>query len=169
MDHYLDPSHSDYVGDDLANNWFIIRYHYGSTGWGDPMYHAIGPPEFASDCDEDPVCYRLGGSQSSNATYNPLFLPTLYVDGETSTTGAYHTDATTTRNEETSVFMSLEGTTFDSALTANIKLAINSNIDLSGDDLRLFVAITMDSIDYNGSNGETEHHGVFLGLSLIHI
>ena len=163
MDHYLDPSHSDYVGDDLANNWFIIRYHYGSTGWGDPMYHAIGPPEFASDCDEDPVCYRLGGSQSSNATYNPLFLPTLYVDGETSTTGAYHTDATTTRNEETSVFMSLEGTTFDSALTANIKLAINSNIDLSGDDLRLFVAITMDSIDYNGSNGETEHHGVFLG------
>ncbi len=163
MDHYLDPSHSDYVGDDLANNFFIIRYHYGSTGWGDPMYHAIGPPEFASDCDEDPVCYRLGGTQSSNTTYSPPFLPTLYVDGEISPTGTYHTDATATRNEETSVSMSLEGTTFDSTLTANIKLAINSNIDLSGDDLRLFVAITMDSIHYNGTNGETEHHGVFLG------
>jgi hypothetical protein len=58
--------------------------------------------------------------------------------------------------------MSLEGTTFDS-LTANIKLSISSDEDLSSQDLRLFVAVTMDSIGYNADNGETEHHDVFLG------
>ena len=127
------------------------------------MYHAIGSPEFASKCDEDPVCYRFGGSESSDASYSPGYLPTLYINGVSSTsTEAYKTDATAMRDAETAVTMSLEGTTFDS-LTANIKLAISSDEDLSGQDLRLFVAVTMDSIAYNGSNGETEHHDVFLG------
>mgnify|MGYP001224916377 FL=1 len=163
LDHYLDPTHSDYVGDDLANNWILIRFHSNDIGWGDPMYHAIGSPDYASNCDEDPVCYRFGGNSSSDAPYNPSFLPTLYINGVVSTTAeAFKTDATAVRSSETSVTMSLEGTTFDS-LTANIKLSISSDEDLSDQDLRLFVAVTMDSIGYNGDNGETEHHDVFLG------
>jgi hypothetical protein len=75
LDHYLDPTHSDYVGDDLANNWILIRFHSNDIGWGDPMYHAIGSPDYASNCDEDPVCYRFGGNSSSDAPYNPSFYP----------------------------------------------------------------------------------------------
>ena len=164
LDHYLDPTHSDYVGDDLAENWVLIRFHSDLVvGWGDPMYHAIGSPEFASNCDEDPVCYRFGGNKSSDAPYSPSYLPTLYINGVVSiTTDAFKTDATAVRASDTSVTMSLEGTTFDS-LTANIKLSISSDEDLSSQDLRLFVAVTMDSIGYNADNGETEHHDVFLG------
>ena len=163
LDHYLDPTHSDYVGDDLAENWVLIRFHSSDIGWGDPMYHAIGSPEFASNCGEDPVCYRFGGNESSDAPYSPSYLPTLYINGVVSTTtDAFKTDATAVRASDTSVTMSLEGTTFDS-LTANIKLSISSDEDLSSQDLRLFVTVTMDSIGYNGDNGETEHHDVFLG------
>ena len=165
LDHYLDPTHSDYVGDDLANNWILIRFHSGDINWGDPMFHAIGPPDYASKCDEDPLCYRFGvaGAQTSGDPYSPDYLPTLYINGVVSTTtDAFKTDATAVRSSETSVAMSLEGTTFDS-LTANIKLSISSDEDLSSQDLRLFVAVTMDSIEYNGDNGETEHHDVFLG------
>ena len=164
LDHYLDPTHSDYVGDDLAENWVLIRFHSDLVvGWGDPMYHAIGSPEFASNCGEDPVCYRFGGNESSDAPYSPSYLPTLYINGLVSTTvESFKTDATAVRASDTSVTMSLEGTTFDS-LTANIKLSISSDEDLSSQDLRLFVAVTMDSIGYNADNGETEHHDVFLG------
>ena len=163
LDHYLDPTHSDYVGDDLAENWVLIRFHSSDIGWGDPMYHAIGSPEFASNCGEDPVCYRFGGNESSDAPYSPSYLPTLYINGLVSTTvESFKTDATAVRASDTSVTMSLEGTTFDS-LTANIKLSISSDEDLSSQDLRLFVAVTMDSIGYNADNSETEHHDVFLG------
>ena len=163
LDHYLDPTHSDYVGDDLAENWVLIRFHSSDIGWGDPMYHAIGSPEFASNCGEDPVCYRFGGNERSDAPYSPSYLPTLYINGLVSTTvESFKTDATAVRASDTSVTMSLEGTTFDS-LTANIKLSISSDEDLSSQDLRLFVAVTMDSIGYNADNGETEHHDVFLG------
>ena len=163
LDHYLDPNHADYVGEDLANNWIVIRYHSNAIGWGDPMYHGIGAPDFASNCVEDPVCYRFGGSDSNDPTYSPNYLPTLYMDGEISTSiDAYKADANSIRSEETSIYMSFEGTTFDT-LTAYIKLAVTSDSDISGEDLRLFVAMTMDSISFNGSNGEKEHHGVFLG------
>ncbi len=159
LDHYLDPTHSDYVGDDLAKNWVVIRYHSGEIGSGDPMFHAFG----ATSCDTDPSCYRFGGNQSSDASYDATYLPTLYVDGVASISpDAYKTDAIAMHAKDTPVTMSLDGTTFDS-LTANIKLSISSDEDLSGQDLRLFVTVTMDSIEYNGYNGETEHHDVFLG------
>ncbi|MDP6578469.1 MAG: hypothetical protein QF771_04850, partial [Candidatus Marinimicrobia bacterium] len=145
LDHYLDPTHSDYVGDELAEDWILIRFHSGDINWGDPMYHAIGPPDYASKCDEDPSCYRFGvaGTQSSGDPYSPDYLPTLYINGAISpTTDAFKTDATAVHASETSVTMSLEGTTFDS-LTANIKLSISSDEDHSDQDLRLFVAVTM--------------------------
>ncbi len=132
------------------------------------MYHAIGSPEFASKCSEDPVCYRFESSQNSDAAYNTTFLPSLYIDGEASiNTNAYKTDAEAMRSEETNVTLSLEGTTFDS-LPAYINLTASSDSDLSADDLRLFLAMTLDSIAYNGSNGETEHHDVFIGWANNH-
>ena len=31
LDHYLDPTHGDYVGDELAGDWILIRFPVSYT------------------------------------------------------------------------------------------------------------------------------------------
>ena len=67
------------------------------------------------------------------------------------------------REEETPVGLSLQGTVFNE-LDANIKLTITSEEDLSGKDLRLFVAATIDSVIHTNEDDVSQdiHHDIFL-------
>ena len=65
--------------------------------------------------------------------------------------------------ESTPLQMSLAGTIID-GMNITVQVSINSSRDMSASDsLYLFIAATMDNVDYEGYNGEKHHQDVFLG------
>jgi hypothetical protein len=154
--HYQDPSHPDYFGKDVVDNMVVIQYHTYGGGQGDPMYHAIG----GNTCETDCVALRLFGHCDEKPWYTVGSTPNIFIDGEED--WGYLESVKATQAETTPVTISLRGSYFDS-LTVNIKVTISSDTDLSAEPLYLFVLATIDSVHYDGYNGETEHEQVFLG------
>ena len=67
------------------------------------------------------------------------------------------------RAESTPLQMSLGGSNID-GMDVTVSVSISSSLDMtSSDSLCLFIAATMDNVDYTGSNGEPHHQDVFLG------
>ena len=140
----------------------IIRYHTYGGGRGDPMYEVLG----GGECEKDFAAVRLFAGSGCNVWYpDASGTPMMWVDGEgvSNSLGPLNNKVTETLAETTPVKISMRGSYFDD-LTVNIKVTISSETDLSSEPLHLFVAATIDSVKYNGNNGETHHEQTFLGF-----
>ena len=127
------------------------------------MYTVLG---HGSICEQDFAAVRLFSGSGCNRWYpDANGTPAMWVDGEgvSNLRGPFNDKVIETQAETTPVKISLRGSYFDS-LTVNIKVTVSSDTDLSAEPLYLFVAATIDSVEYAGRNGETHHEQVFLGF-----
>ena len=152
---YFDSGHENFVGSSVTDNWFLINYHTYSPSRGDPMY------EFhrgVSETGEDDYCFVRF---EEGDWYNLGGVPTTYTNGNWSSVNPEM--AVEPMAESTPLQMSLAGTIID-GMNINVQVSINSSRDMSASDsLYLFIAATMDNVDYEGYNGEKHHQDVFLG------
>ena len=152
---YLDSGHENFVGSSITDNWFLINYHTYSPSRGDPMY------EFhrgESETGEDDFCYVRFEEGSWYTIYG---VPTTFTNGIGSS--VYPEMAVAPMAESTPLSMSLDGTTIDGA-EISVQVSISSSRDMTASDsLHLFIAATLDNVDYTGYNGEPHHQDVFLG------
>ena len=152
---YFDSGHENFVGSSIIDNWFLINYHTNSPSRGDPMY------EFhrgVSETGEDDYCFVRF---EEGDWYNLGGVPTTYTNGNWSSVNPEM--AVEPMAESTPLQMSLAGTIID-GMNITAQVSINSSRDMSASDsLYLFIAATMDNVDYEGYNGEKHHQDVFLG------
>ena len=152
---YLDPSHENYVGSSIAERWSLINYHTYSPSRGDPMYEFL---RGESETGEDDFCYVRFEEGSWYTIYG---VPTTFTNGFAS--AVYPEMAVSSLDESTPVQMGLNGTTIN-GMDIQVEITINSSSDLTMENsLYLFIAATIDSVDYIGNNGEPHHQDVFLG------
>ena len=150
---YLDPAHENYVGVSTADKWFLINYHTYHPSWGDPMYEFLRGEEA-----EDDFCYVRF---EEGSWYTIGGVPTTYTNGSYSYVN--ENMASGPLSEMTPVQISLAGTTIDGP-TIQVRITISSSSDLTSENsLYLFIAATLDNVDYEGYNGEKHHQDVFLG------
>ena len=150
---YFDSWDENFVGSAITDNWFLINYHTYSPARGDPMY------EFhrGATAEED-FCYVRFEEGSWYTIYG---VPTTYTNG--TGTAVYPEMAVAPMAESTPLIMSLDGTTIDGA-EISVQVSISSSRDMtSSDSLHLYIAATLDNVDYTGANGEPHHQDVFLG------
>ena len=152
---YLNPSHVNYVGSSIADRWSLINYHTYSPSRGDPMY------EFhrgESETGEDDFCYVRFEEGSWYTIYG---VPTTFTNGIGSS--VYPEMAVAPMAQSTPLSMSLDGTTIDGA-EISVQVSIRSSRDMTASDsLYLYIAATLDNVDYTGYNGVPHHQDVFLG------
>ena len=152
---YFDSGHENFVGSDVTDNWFLINYHTYSPSRGDPMY------EFhrgVSETGEDDYCFVRF---EEGDWYNIGGVPITYTNGNYSNVEPEM--AVGPMAQSTPLQMSLAGTIID-GMNITVQVSINSSRDMSASDsLYLFIAATMDNVDYEGYNGEKHHQDVFLG------
>ena len=152
---YFDSGHENFVGSSVTDNWFLINYHTYSPSRGDPMY------EFhrgVSETGEDDYCFVRF---EEGDWYNIGGVPITYTNGNYSNVDPEM--AVGPMAESTPLQMSLAGTIID-GMNITVQVSINSSRDMSASDsLYLFIAATMDNVDYEGYNGEKHHQDVFLG------
>jgi hypothetical protein len=152
---YFESGHENYVGTAITNKWFLVNYHTYSPSRGDPMY------EFhrgTSLTGEDDFCYVRF---EEGSWYNISGVPTTFTNGSWSSVNPEM--AVTPMAESTPLQMSLDGSKID-GMDVTVRVSISSSLDMtSSDSLCLFIAATMDNIDYTGNNGEPHHQDVFLG------
>ena len=150
---YLNPSHVNYVGSSIADRWSLINYHTYSPSRGDPMYEFLRGAEA-----EDDFCYVRFEEGSWYTIYG---VPTTFTNGFAS--AVYPEMAVSSLDESTPVQMGLNGTTIN-GMDIQVQITINSSSDLTTENsLYLFIAATIDSVDYIGNNSEPHHQDVFLG------
>jgi len=152
---YLDSGHENFAGSSITDNWFLINYHTYSPSRGDPMY------EFhrgVSETGEDDYCFVRF---EEGDWYNLGGVPTTYTNGNWSSVNPEM--AVEPMAESTPLQVSLAGTIIDD-MNITVQVSINSSRDMSASDsLYLFIAATLDNVDYTGYNGEPHHQDVFLG------
>ena len=152
---YLDSGHENFAGSSITDNWFLINYHTYSPSRGDPMY------EFhrgVSETGEDDYCFVRF---EEGDWYNLGGVPTTYTNGNWSSVNPEM--AVEPMAESTPLQVSLAGTIIDD-MNITVQVSINSSRDMSASDsLYLFIAATLDNVDYTGYNGEPYHQDVFLG------
>ena len=150
---YFNSEHENYVGSSITNKWFLINYHTYSPGRGDPMYEFL-----RGDNAEEDFCYVRFEEGSWYTIYG---VPTTFTNG---TASAIYTEmASSLMTNTTPLQISLDGTTIDGA-GVDVQISISSSRDMTtSDSLYLFIAATMDNVEYTGYNGEPVHQDVFLG------
>jgi hypothetical protein len=152
---YFDSGHENFVGSSITDNWFLINYHTNSPSRGDPMY------EFhrgVSETGEDDYCFVRF---EEGDWYNIGGVPITYTNGNYSNVDPEM--AVGPMAQSTPLQISLAGTIID-GMNITVQVSINSSRDMSASDsLYLFIAATMDNVDYEGYNGEKHHQDVFLG------
>ena len=150
---YLTPAHENYVGASTADKWFLLNYHTYNPSRGDPMYEFLRGEEA-----EDDFCYVRF---EEGSWYDISGVPTIYTNGSYSYVN--ENMASGPLSEMTPVQISLAGTTIDGP-DIQVRVTISSSSDLtSNNSLYLFIAATLDNVDYEGYNGEKHHQDVFLG------
>jgi hypothetical protein len=150
---YFDSGHENYVGTAITNKWFLVNYHTYSPSRGDPMYEFLRRDE-----DEDDYCYVRF---EEGSWYNISGVPRTFTNGSWSSVNPDM--AVTPMAESTPLQMSLDGTKID-GMDVTVRVSISSSLDMtSSDSLCLYIAATMDNVDYEGSNNEKHHQDVFLG------
>ncbi|MDP6614399.1 MAG: hypothetical protein QF835_05195 [Candidatus Marinimicrobia bacterium] len=154
---YLDPAHENYVGVSTADKWFLINYHTYHPSWGDPMYEFLR----GVSAENDYCSVRFGDDYGEGDWYIIGGVPTIFTNGSWSSINADM--ASGPLSEMTPVQISLAGTTIDGP-TIQVRITISSRSDLTSENsLYLFIAATLDNVDYEGYNGEKHHQDVFLG------
>ena len=150
---YFDSWDENFVGSAIPDNWFLINYHTYSPARGDPMY------EFHRGVTaEEDFCYVRFEEGSWYTIYG---VPTTFTNGIG--TAVYPEMADAPMAESTPLSMSLDGTTIDGA-EISVQVSISSSRDMTASDsLHLYIAATLDNVDYTGYNGAPHHQDVFLG------
>ena len=152
---FFDSNSDNYVGTEIASKWYLINYHTYSPTRGDPMY------EFhrgTSLTGEDDYCYVRF---EEGSWYSLSGVPTTYTNGVWSNINSEM--AVAPMQEQTPLLINLEGTTIEGS-EIDVRISIKSSKDMSSSDsLHLFIALTLDDVDYTGYNGEPLHQDVFLG------
>ena len=150
---YFNTEHENYVGNSITSNWFLINYHTYSPSRGDPMYEF----QRGTTAEED-FCYVRFEEGSWYTIYG---VPATFTNGTAST--IYSQMASSLMSDTTPLQISLDGTTFDET-EVEVQISINSSRNMTtSDSLHLFIAATMDNVEYTGYNGEPIHQDVFLG------
>ena len=157
LNEWKKPGSPSYLGHDMARNWIVIHYH------DDDHISNLMDNE---NSQENPVEYRFNSGNGYPYNDALAWYPWLVLDGEYITLSLWDDlidYAEEMREEDTPVGLSLEGTVFNE-LDANIKLTITSEKDLSGKDLRLFVAATIDSVSHTNEYEVSQdmHQDLFL-------
>ncbi|MFL3050502.1 MAG: T9SS type A sorting domain-containing protein [Candidatus Neomarinimicrobiota bacterium] len=157
LNEWKKPGSPSYLGHDMARNWIVIHYH------DDDHISNLMDNE---NSQENPVEYRFNSGNGYPYNDALAWYPWLVLDGEYITLSLWDDlidYAEGMREEDTPVGLSLEGTVFNE-LDANIKLTITSEKDLSGKDLRLFVAATIDSVSHTNEYEVSQdmHQDLFL-------
>ena len=107
---------------------------------------------------EEDYCYVRFEEGSWYTIYG---VPTTFTNGVGS--AVYPEMAVAPMAESTPLSMSLDGTTIDGA-ELSVRVSISSSRDMTtSDSLHLYIAATLDDVDYTGANGEPHHQDVFLG------
>ena len=150
---YFDSNSENFVGDNITNHWFLINYHTYSPSRGDPMY------EFhRGDSAEEDFCYIRFEEGSWYTIYG---VPTTFTNGISGS--IYPEMAEGPMTQATPIELSLDGTVID-GYDITVQITLNSVRDMTNSDsLHLFIAATLDDVDYTGYNGEPIHQDVFLG------
>ena len=136
---WKNPGSPSYLGHDMARNWIIIHYHRDD--------HLNGLME-NSNSQVDPVEYRFNSGNGLPYSDQLSWYPWFVFGGQVEQLTLFEdlvTYAENMREEETALNLDLDGTLF-SDYDALVKLTLTSDEDLSSKDLRLFVAVTMDSV-----------------------
>ena len=177
-----------YVGDDVMNNWIQINYHTGTGTFADDMAGAWQAHQ--NNCTNPPVDERWYNDQTEPYLQWFAGIPAWKTNGENPSdemsilnqdflnTGKAADDydqgyyalvsiAKRHQAEETPITMSLDGTSFVDK-TASVQLKVTSTDDLSAKNLRLYVGVTMDSVEYQyGQYLDwkvwNHHNNIFLG------
>ena len=150
---YFDSEHQNYVGSSITNKWFLINYHTYSPGRGDPMYEFL-----RGAVAEDDFCYVRFEEGSWYTIYG---VPTTFTNG--TATAIYPEMASSLMSNTTPLQISLDGTIFnETELEVQISISSSRNM-VASDSLHLFIAATLDNVEYTGYNGEPIHQDVFLG------
>ena len=154
---YFDSGDDNFVGSSITDNWFLINYHTYHPSSGDPMYLFL-----RGDDPESDYCYiRFGNGYGTGSWYNIGGVPTTYTNGSYTNVNAEM--AVGPMAENTPIQLSLAGTNIDGS-DVTVQVSINSSRDMSSSDsLHLFIAATLDNVDYTGYNLEAHHQDVFLG------
>ena len=177
-----------YVGDDVMNDWILINYHTGSGTYADEL--AAPWQAHQDNCTNPPLDDRW--YKDTSEPYLQYFggIPAFKINGEDTSpewteytkdfqnTGvaasdwdeayyAYITMVKRVQAETTPVTMSLNGTSFVDK-TASVQLSVTSTEDLSAKNLRLYVGVLMDSVEYQFGQysdwREWNHHNqIFIG------
>ena len=150
---YFNSGHENFVGSSITNKWFLINYHTYSPGRGDPMY------EFhRGETAEEDFCYVRFEESSWYTIYG---VPSTFTNG--SPGPIYSEMASSLMMESTPLQISLDGTSFSES-EIDVQVTISSSRDMiNNDSLYLFIAATLDDVEYTGYNGEPIHQDVFLG------
>ena len=107
---------------------------------------------------EDDFCYVRF---EEGSWYNIGGVPTTYTNGSYTYVNADM--ASGPLSQMTPVQISLDGTTIDGP-NIEVKVTLSSSSDLTSENsLYLFIAATIDNVDYEGYNGKKHHQDVFLG------
>ena len=177
-----------YVGDDVMKNWIQINYHTGSGSFADKMAQSWQVHQ--DNCTNPPVDDRWYNDKTE--PYLQWFggIPAWKTNGESPNdemsdlnndflnTGKAADDfdqgyyalvsiAKRHQAEETPITLSLDGTSFVDK-TASVNLSVTSTDDLSAKNLRLYVGVTMDSVEYQyGQYLDwrvwNHHNNIFIG------
>jgi hypothetical protein len=111
-----------------------------------------------SETGEDDFCYVRFEEGSWYTIYG---VPTTFTNGFGSS--VYSEMAEAPLAQSTPLSISLDGSKID-GMDVTVRVSISSSLDMtSSDSLCLFIAATMDNVDYTGYNGEPHHQDVFLG------
>jgi len=150
---YFNSEHENFVGSSITNKWFLINYHTYSPGRGDPMY------EFhRGETAEEDFCYVRFEESSWYTIYG---VPSTFTNGLPGP--IYSEMASSLMMDSTPLQISLDGTSF-SGSEIDVQVTISSSRDMiNNDSLHLFIAATLDDVEYTGYNGEPVHQDVFLG------
>ena len=150
---YFNSEHENFVGNSITSNWFLINYHTYSPGRGDPMYEFLR----GATAEED-FCYVRFEESSWYTIYG---VPSTFTNG--SPGPIYSEMASSLMMESTPLQISLDGTSFSES-EIDVQVTISSSRDMiNNDSLYLFIAATLDDVEYTGYNGEPIHQDVFLG------
>ena len=157
LNSYFNESNENYVGDEITSNWFVINYHTYHPSMWDPMYLTL-----RGESAEEDFCYvRFGDGYGTGDWYNIGGVPTVYTNGSNSS--IYQAMANEFLTQSTPVQIDLQGTVVDER-DVTVQISINSSKDMSNSDsLYLFIAATIDEVNYTGYNGLEHHDNVFLG------
>jgi len=138
-----------YVGEEVDSTWLDIRYHVWWPGSGD-----------------DPMCWANKEMNTErNDYYGNNYTPHMFTNGSDSESNPINwtQKPRDLAGSLSPIKMVVTGSRIGMEVSTTV--TVSSLVDFSQQDLRLFVAAVMDTVQYpESSNGLPEHHNAVMGM-----